>query len=267
MRFEIDPRKTPFWCNIFMNSSMMLKIGIGSALLIAGGVVLVTFPKPDTLSYQTSSPASVQDSGVAQPTPTPTSPHEMVRVSSIAPFGAVKSPLVLAGEARGNWFFEGSFPVTLVDANGKVLAQAVAQTPGEWMTTEFIPFSAKLDFKKPTTSTGTIILKRDNPSGIVEFDSELHFPVHFSVQANASPSQKTPTPTPSKKITCRPTGCSGQVCADKEVMTTCEYRPEYACYKNATCEVQKNGTCGWTKDAQLTQCLEKNKTSQPSVTY
>jgi hypothetical protein len=28
---------------------------------------------------------------------------------------------------------------------------------------------------------------------------------------------------------CRRTGCSGQVCADQEVVTTCEWKPEYAC--------------------------------------
>ena len=32
---------------------------------------------------------------------------------------------------------------------------------------------------------------------------------------------------------CVKTGCSGQVCADRDMMTTCEYRPEYACYKSA----------------------------------
>jgi hypothetical protein len=55
--------------------------------------------------------------------------------------------------------------------------------------------------------------------------------------------------------TCMKTGCSGQVCADHSVITTCEFRPEYACYRDATCEVQADGYCGWTETAALDACL------------
>ena len=54
-------------------------------------------------------------------------------------------------------------------------------------------------------------------------------------------------------------GCSGQVCSDEEgVITTCEYRPEYACYQAATCEVQDDGHCGWTQTEELQSCLAQN---------
>ncbi len=54
---------------------------------------------------------------------------------------------------------------------------------------------------------------------------------------------------------CKPTGCSGIVCSDAEVITTCEYKPEYACYKTATCTRQEDGACGWTPSAELDACL------------
>jgi hypothetical protein len=51
-------------------------------------------------------------------------------------------------------------------------------------------------------------------------------------------------------------GCSGQVCSDQEgVITTCEFKPEYACYHTATCEVQTDGQCGWTQTSELQACL------------
>lgn len=51
-------------------------------------------------------------------------------------------------------------------------------------------------------------------------------------------------------------GCSGQVCSEKPgVITTCEWRPEYACYHQATCEVQADGNCDWTQTTQLQACL------------
>lgn len=57
------------------------------------------------------------------------------------------------------------------------------------------------------------------------------------------------------KKECKPTGCSGQVCADEEVVTTCEYRSEYACYKSANCVRQTSGNCGWTETSDLLACL------------
>lgn len=56
---------------------------------------------------------------------------------------------------------------------------------------------------------------------------------------------------------CRVTGCSSQVCASEDVITTCEYRPEFACYRSAQCEIQLTGECGWTMDNVLRQCLEE----------
>jgi len=56
---------------------------------------------------------------------------------------------------------------------------------------------------------------------------------------------------------CMKTGCSGQICSDHEVITTCEYRTEYECYKKATCERQVNGECGFTKTRELTDCLAR----------
>ncbi|MDX2087334.1 MAG: DUF6748 domain-containing protein [Kofleriaceae bacterium] len=51
-------------------------------------------------------------------------------------------------------------------------------------------------------------------------------------------------------------GCSGQICSDREgVISTCEWREEYACYQEATCERQADGACGWTQTAELAACL------------
>ena len=57
---------------------------------------------------------------------------------------------------------------------------------------------------------------------------------------------------------CFRTGCSSQVCADEEVITTCEYRTEYECYKTAKCERQANGKCGFTETPELRRCLRRN---------
>jgi hypothetical protein len=61
---------------------------------------------------------------------------------------------------------------------------------------------------------------------------------------------------PAAADTCYRGGCSGQVCSDDpDVITTCEWRDEYACYQAATCERQPNGRCGFTPTPELDACL------------
>ena len=76
------------------------------------------------------------------------------------------SPLHISGKARGSWFFEGSFPVRLVTANGKELSAGVASATENWMTEEWVPFEVKLDFTNPQAEKGAIIFEKANPSGL-----------------------------------------------------------------------------------------------------
>ena len=92
----------------------------------------------------------------------------------------MQSPLTVKGEARGNWYFEASFPVRLFDADDKELAVIPAQAKGEWMTTEFVPFEITLNFSRPKTATGVLVLEKDNPSGLPEYDDSISIPVRFS---------------------------------------------------------------------------------------
>jgi hypothetical protein len=64
-----------------------------------------------------------------------------------------------------------------------------------------------------------------------------------------------PAPPPPPAAPCLTSGCSGQVCADHSVITTCDWRPEYACYHTATCARQDDGACGWTATSALSSCL------------
>lgn len=57
---------------------------------------------------------------------------------------------------------------------------------------------------------------------------------------------------------CVVAGCSGQLCIDPATdpgITTCEWRDEYACYREATCARQDTGRCGWTLTPELEACL------------
>ena len=105
---------------------------------------------------------------------------ELVRLTTPAPGDTVTSPLALRGEARGTWYFEASFPVRLLDADGREIAQTYATAQGEWMTTEFVPFISTVTFVSPPVgSAGTLVLVKDNPSDQRELDDERRIPVVF----------------------------------------------------------------------------------------
>lgn len=93
----------------------------------------------------------------------------------------ISSPLIISGQARGSWFFEASFPIKLYDSNGELLGVAVAQSIGDWMTDNFVPFKAELDFNYSSSTEGVLVLEKDNPSGLPEYDDQLRIPVQLSM--------------------------------------------------------------------------------------
>lgn len=112
--------------------------------------------------------------------------NDMIKVVSPKANELVSSPLVVSGQARGTWYFEASFPVRLVDANGVELAVVPAQAQGDpatgevsWMTEDFVPFLATLNFAQPNSDTGKLILEKDNPSGLPEHADQVEIPVRF----------------------------------------------------------------------------------------
>lgn len=174
---------------------------------------------------------------------------DLIRVTTPAENEEIGSPLNVTGAARGMWFFEASFPVVLFDEAGKQIASAPAQALSEWMTTDFVPFQVKLIFSPPKSGRGTLVFFKDNPSGLPESAHEYRLPVRFS-RAQA------------RQVECRPSGCSGQICSDTDMISTCEFLPEYACYREARCERKATGRCGWAETPELKQCIEKARTGR-----
>jgi hypothetical protein len=104
---------------------------------------------------------------------------DLLKVDSPAQNQKVNSPVSVKGEARGNWYFEASFPVQILDENGTVLGSGPVQAQGEWTTTNFVPFSGEINFSKPKGKTGSIVFKKDNPSGLPANDDSVSIPVNF----------------------------------------------------------------------------------------
>lgn len=109
--------------------------------------------------------------------------EEEIRVDAPESNTSISSPVTITGTARGNWFFEGSFPVSIVNWDGRIIGQGIAQAQGEWMTEDFVPFTATLSYTFASNTPynrGAIILKKDNPSGLPQNDASIEIPVTFS---------------------------------------------------------------------------------------
>ena len=109
---------------------------------------------------------------------------DMIRIEYPKPNDVIKSPLTVRGEAMGGWYFEASFPLTLTDWDGRIIAQSYAQAQDEWMTPEFVPFEGKIEFKNQSsgedfTKRGYLIFHKDNPSGLPEHDAAVEIPIRF----------------------------------------------------------------------------------------
>jgi hypothetical protein len=85
------------------------------------------------------------------------------------------SPLRIEGEAWGPWFFEGSFPMTLVAEDGRELAASFVTARGEWMVEDFVPFEGELAFRVDQPTQAVLMLRRDNPSDLPEHDASARF--------------------------------------------------------------------------------------------
>ena len=61
-----------------------------------------------------------------------------------------------------------------------IIAEGSATAKGEWMTENYVPFEATLNFVKPTyKDNGSLILRKDNPSGLPENDDALEIQIFF----------------------------------------------------------------------------------------
>lgn len=154
-----------------MNKKLILPVGLFIIILTLAGIVF--FVPSNKLVAPTNTNAPTQTAQKAEIT-------DLIGVDAPVIGAKVSSPLMVTGAARGTWFFEASFPAELLDAQGKIIAQGPGQAQGEWMTTEFVPFTLEFTFPaQPAGSKGTLVLKKDNPSGDPALDKSLEIPVTF----------------------------------------------------------------------------------------
>lgn len=102
---------------------------------------------------------------------------DRIIVDTPKPGDVVSSMFTITGKARGNWYFEASFPLRVLSSHGSLLKEMPVQADGEWMTTEFVSFSETVTLPLGYTGAATLILHNDNASGLPENDAFISIPI------------------------------------------------------------------------------------------
>lgn len=89
-------------------------------------------------------------------------------LSNIKTGDTVKMGYEVKGQAPGNWYFEGTFPVRVLNIQGELISSLFAEAKSDWMTEDQVPFSVIIDF--PLEEEGAFVLQfeKSNPSGLDE---------------------------------------------------------------------------------------------------
>ncbi len=64
---------------------------------------------------------------------------------------------------------------------------------------------------------------------------------------------------PTALLRCVVSGCLGEVCDDRNRISSCEASNIAHCYQTAECRRQDDGRCGWTQTTELTTCIKNSQ--------
>ncbi len=200
-----------------------------------------------------------------QPTNTlPVGDSKYIKVNSfLTP--QVKQDQVVSGLAYYQVYSDRFFPVYVLDGNKGIIGIVKAYVNGSIRADGYIPFRAVLSFTNPTTPTGYLVFKNMYDTDAISAVTII--PIRFNTYegySNRMPSLIYGSPrtnTNPLANNCVIGGCNMQLCLEqsdvKNTVTSCEYRPAYACYQRAICERNsQSGRCGWRIDNTLATCLQ-----------
>lgn len=165
-----------FSCFFMKKFFLFFAAGVFVSLIIIGSFFVRNFRTP---SFGVKPGVEKTEQKNEQRLPPEAQGEVILKISNMEANMKIENPLTVLGEAPGNWFFEGSFAVKVVDANLKLLGQGNAVAKGEWTTASFVPFEAKISFEKSSTKTGFVIFEKSNPSGLPEKAEEYKLPIRF----------------------------------------------------------------------------------------
>ncbi|MCK9187324.1 MAG: Gmad2 immunoglobulin-like domain-containing protein [Candidatus Colwellbacteria bacterium] len=112
--------------------------------------------------------------------PTLSEKDDLIQLETPKPNETVSSPIAIKGKARGFWFFEASFPASIISTEGNIIGQGAIMTADNWMTEDFVNFAGEINISDSSYEGNAIlILGKANPSGLAEFSDNLSVPIRI----------------------------------------------------------------------------------------
>lgn len=84
---------------------------------------------------------------------------------------------VIKGSITGSWYFEGEFPVRVLNSGMEVIDTLIANAKSDWMTDKQVPFEVVLDFDLEEEESITLRFEKSNPSGLEENADHIDFKI------------------------------------------------------------------------------------------
>lgn len=89
----------------------------------------------------------------------------------------ISNGIDINGHVKGNWYFEGEFPVRILDSRGDVVASTSAIAQSEWTTDEEVPFRLRVDLPIIQEHNLVFVFQKSNPSGLMENEDSVSIPL------------------------------------------------------------------------------------------
>lgn len=144
-------------------------------LAVIGVLTWFLFATPAPVTAPTAT--STSPTSATRTTAEPLALHDRVHVAAPLSGATVGRTLTISGEAPGSWFFEASFPIQIRDKDNNKIGQTTAQAQSDWMTTAQVLFTATITLSQQYSGPATLVLLRDNPSGLPENDDSVEIPI------------------------------------------------------------------------------------------
>jgi hypothetical protein len=147
-------------------------------VIVIAVMAWLLFVQPVHAPTTSELPPPVQDQQTASTTTQAPAPlHTKVVVDSPKASASVGKTFDVTGQAPGNWYFEATFPIQVRDPADNVIGRNHADALGDWQTTEQVQFKSTINIDGNYTGPATLILMKDNPSGLPENDDSLEIPI------------------------------------------------------------------------------------------
>ena len=95
------------------------------------------------------------------------------------PNSKIGCDFVLAGKMPGQWFFENSFPFSIL-VDGKEVMKGSVESNDDYTVEEILSFSKSISCKEGCMGDAEIVLRNENPSDLPEYSDEYRIPVTFT---------------------------------------------------------------------------------------